>query len=181
MPGIAVADSGQSATPFFPTFNDGTSNTTIDDVSIERLQHIILDEAHASQPIAAWDHGHHQENYTETLKENSSTEEPAQPTDFNDKYLFPTLAKNERQRLTLLWYYTRSIQQDQKLMQRMNDKIIMVRELMGWAYACVGILSNNKYTRVASTGFPLAITSRRETICSHTINQQCGVSPTSEI
>lgn len=176
MPVRATADTVRVATPFFPTPTDDTNNR--EDVPIERPQHVgpILDEAHASQPIAPWDDGYHQENYTEALNENSSAETPAQPTDFNDTYLFPMLAKNERQRLTMLWYYTRNIQQDAKLMQRLNDKIGLVKDFMGWEFAIVGILSNNNYIRIATAGLPLAILPRRESTCSHTINQQSGVS-----
>jgi hypothetical protein len=35
---------------------------------------------------------------------------PPRPDDFSHKYLYPTLAKSERDRLTMVWYYTRDIQ-----------------------------------------------------------------------
>jgi hypothetical protein len=35
---------------------------------------------------------------------------PPKPDGFSDRYLHPTLAKSERDRLTMLWYYTRDIQ-----------------------------------------------------------------------
>jgi len=176
MPVRASADTVRSATPFFPTSEDDTNNR--EDAPIEQPQAVgpILDEAHASQPIAPWDDGYRQENYTEALNENSSAAVPAQPIEFNDRYLFPMLAQNERQRLTMLWYYTRNIQQDPKLMQRLNDKLSLVKEFMGWEFAIVGILSNNNYVRIATAGLPLAILPRRESTCSHTINQQSGVS-----
>jgi hypothetical protein len=35
---------------------------------------------------------------------------PPKPDGFSHKYLYPTLAKSERDRLTMVWYYTRDIQ-----------------------------------------------------------------------
>ena len=177
---MPVRATAGSAVPFFPTSIDDTHSTS-DETTLERPQLVgpVYDEAHTTQPIPAWNDDYHGENYTEALKENASAQAPAQPADFNDSYLFPMLAKNERQRLTMLWYYTKNIEQDPKLMQRLNDKISLVKEFMGWEFAIVGILSNNNYVRIATSGVPLAILPRRESTCSHTINQQSGVSLTS--
>lgn len=75
----------------------------------------------------------------------------------------------------MLWYYTRDILSDCELLDRFEQKIGLVREAIGWDYAIIGILDVNTYTRLATIGLPLAILPRRESICSHTVNQSDGV------
>ncbi|KKY17329.1 putative histidine kinase hhk3p [Phaeomoniella chlamydospora] len=99
---------------------------------------------------------------------------PAKPADFNDPYLFPTLTRNERLRLTMLWYYTSGLMDDKELLMRLQDKLNIARELIGWEFAIMGILDNDVYTRVVTSGLPLAILPRKESTCSHTINQTPG-------
>lgn len=135
-----------------------------------------FDEQHSLQPISAWDDTVKNVNYTDKLKANLSTDAPGLPEAFSDKYLFPTLAKNERQRLTMLWYYTRDLGQDHDLMKRLQEKIDIVKDYMGWEFAIMGIMSNDSYTRIATSGLPLAMLPRREATCAHTINQEAGVS-----
>lgn len=98
------------------------------------------------------------------------------PSDFDDPYLFPSLTKNERLRLTMLWYYTRGLTQDSALLASLQDKLNIARELIGWEFAIMGVLDNDVYTRIATSGLPLAILPRRESTCAHTINQPAGVS-----
>jgi len=135
-----------------------------------------FDEQHSQHPISAWDDTIKNVNYTEKLKANLSTDAPGLPEAFSDKYLFPTLAKNERQRLTMLWYYTRDLGHDHDLMKRLQEKIDIVKDYMGWEFAIMGIMSNDSYTRIATAGLPLAMLPRREATCAHTINQEAGVS-----
>lgn len=135
----------------------------------------VFDEEHASQPVMAWDEIMKNVNYTERLTANLSAQAPPEPPNFPDKYLFPMMTRNERERLTMLWYYTRNIAQDLDLMQRLQEKIDLVKDYMGWDFAIMGILSNNNYIRIATAGLPLAILPRRESTCSHTVNQQAGV------
>jgi len=140
-----------------------------------------FDEEHSHQPIGAWDDSTMNASYTGKLSANLSAEAPWQPKDFSDKYLFPTLAKNERQRLTMLWYYTRDIGHDHDLMKRLQEKIDIVKDYMGWEFAIMGIMSNDSYTRTATSGLPLAMLPRRETTCAHTINQKAGVSANAHV
>jgi len=176
MPIRMSADSVRPAMPFLPNSKDDV-NTREGQAPIERPVDVgpVFDEALATQPIGVWENEFYQENYPERLKVNAAAEIPEEPSRSDDKYLMPVLTKNERQRLTMLWYYTRNIEQDQKLMQKLTDKIDLVKEFMGWDFAIVGILSNNNYIRIATSGLPLAILPRRESTCSHTVNQQSGV------
>jgi hypothetical protein len=136
----------------------------------------FFDEEHSHQPIGEWDDAAKNVNYTGRLKPDCSTGAPEQPQDFSEKYLFPTLAKNERQRLTMLWYYTRDLGHDHDLMKRLQEKIDIVKDHMGWEFAIMGIMSNDSYTRISTSGLPLAMLPRREATCAHTINQEAGVS-----
>lgn len=177
MPVRESADSVRLAIPFFPTSHDQANSRDVQaPIVIPQEVAPVFDQVNCSQPIAPWDDEHHNTNYTEQLKANAAAEVPPEPKGFNDKYLMPTLTKNERQRLTMLWYYTRNIQQDPQLLQRLNEKISLVREFMGWEFAIAGILTNNSYIRIATAGLPLKALPRRESTCAHTVNQQSGVS-----
>ena len=156
--------------------NPGARNAAISLLQRPNSIGPLFDEEHSHQPISAWDNTVKNVNYTDKLKANLSTDAPTQPETFTDKYLFPVLAKNERQRLTMLWYYTRDLEHDNELMKRLQEKIDIVKDYMGWEFAIMGIMSNNTYTRVATSGLPLAILPRREATCAHTINQEAGVS-----
>jgi hypothetical protein len=92
-----------------------------------------------------------------------------------DKYLFPVLTRNERLRLTMLFYYTRGALDDLELMSRLQEKVVLAKEAVGWEFAIAGLMSHNTYTRMVTVGLPLAILPRRESTCAHTINQPPAV------
>ena len=129
----------------------------------------IFDLAAHQKPIPSWEEG-----FLPTLfpgdVDGAARRRPPTPPEFRDPYLYPALAKNERLRLTMLWYYTRGLTEDKELLMRLQDKLEITKELMGWEYAIIGVLDNDAYTRVATCGLPLAILPRRESTCSHTIN-----------
>ncbi|KAH3984998.1 hypothetical protein HBI70_064720 [Parastagonospora nodorum] len=91
-----------------------------------------------------------------------------------DRYLFPVLTRNERLRLTLFFYYTRGVLQDLELMSRLQEKVMLAKETVGWEFVIAGLLNHNTYTRMATDGLPLAILPRRESTCAHTVNQPPG-------
>lgn len=101
---------------------------------------------------------------------------PPRPDGFSDPYLMPSLTKNERLRLTMLWYHTDSIYSDEEFLRRLQEQLDLVQTFMGWEMAIMGFVSEDIFTRVATAGLPLAIVPRRESPCSHTINQEPGVS-----
>jgi signal transduction histidine kinase/CheY-like chemotaxis protein len=92
---------------------------------------------------------------------------PSPPT----RYLVPSLAPNERLRLTLLWYHTEGIEHDVRLLSKIDTLVKGVQKAIGWEYAIAGILSESTYTRLATANLPIALLPRRESTCAHTINQ----------
>ncbi|KAH7383212.1 hypothetical protein BKA66DRAFT_463353 [Pyrenochaeta sp. MPI-SDFR-AT-0127] len=91
-----------------------------------------------------------------------------------DRYLFPILTRNERLRLTMLFYYTRGVLEDQELMSRLQEKVLLAQESVGWEFVIAGLLNHNTYTRMVTVGLPLAVLPRRESTCAHTVNQPPG-------
>jgi hypothetical protein len=92
-----------------------------------------------------------------------------------DGYLFPVLTRNEKLKLTTLFYYTRGAVKDLELMSRLQEKITLIKECIGWEFVIAGLLSHNTYTRVVTDRLPLAMLPRRESTCAHTVNQSPGV------
>jgi hypothetical protein len=92
-----------------------------------------------------------------------------------DRYLFPVLTRNERLRLTMLYYYTRGALEDVELQSRLQDKVFLARDTVGWEFVIAGLLNHNTYTRMVTVGLPLAVLPRRESTCAHTVNQPPGV------
>jgi hypothetical protein len=100
---------------------------------------------------------------------------PAEPP-HKQSYLFPILTRNERLRLTMLYYYTQGALQDTELMSRLQEKVHLAQETVGWEFVIAGLLNHNTYTRMVTCGLPLAVLPRRESTCAHTVNQPPGVS-----
>ncbi|KAI4847313.1 hypothetical protein E4T44_04580 [Aureobasidium sp. EXF-8845] len=138
----------------------------------------VFDQQHADEPIPEWNKDGHHANYTIPDPDLDPDQRlvPEQPQVFQDAYLVPTLSENERLRLTLFWYYTLAnrMQEDEELLLALQQKLDLVQVFMGWEFAIMGLLSEHVYTRVVTAGLPLAILPRRESTCSHTINQPSG-------
>ncbi|CAI6342262.1 unnamed protein product [Periconia digitata] len=92
----------------------------------------------------------------------------------SDRYLRASLTKNERFRLSMLWYYTRDIFHETEFLSGLQEKVRIAQESTGWEFAIIGILDVNYYTRLATVGVPLGILPRGETICAHTVAQPPG-------
>jgi hypothetical protein len=138
----------------------------------------ILDVENADRAIDGWS-----TEFTESMyptKENLWAPAPIPPKVESapeggvDGYLFPVLTRNERLRLTMLFYYTRGAFEDLELMSRLQEKITLAKETIGWEYVIAGLLNHNTYTRVVTDGLPLAVLPRRESTCAHTVNQPPG-------
>lgn len=100
---------------------------------------------------------------------------PAKPSNFDTTYLPPSLARNERLRLNRFWYYTRGMAQDTELLERIQDKVNLVRDFLGWEIALCGLLDNDVFERLVSAGMLPGTVRRMESPCSHTIAQPPGV------
>lgn len=132
----------------------------------------VSDEGLCSNPILAFDEQLHESNYNP--RPDSTLAD--QPDGFCDPYLMPSLARNERLRLTMLWYYTRGLYEDREFVQLLQEKLDLVQTFMDWEFALLGLVSEDAFTRLAASGLPLAVLPRRESTCSHTITQEPGVS-----
>jgi hypothetical protein len=75
----------------------------------------------------------------------------------------------------MLFYYTRGAFEDEELMSRLQEKVHVVHEAVGWEFVIAGLMNHNSYTRMVTVGLPLAVLPRRESTCAHTINQTPGV------
>ncbi|KAF2451322.1 hypothetical protein P171DRAFT_3839 [Karstenula rhodostoma CBS 690.94] len=137
----------------------------------------ILDPQNANKALDAWSAAIARDIYPST----KDTWGPALVPDeglatscIADRYLFPLLTRNERLRLTMLFYYTRGIVEDRELVSRVQEKVHLAQETVGWEFAIVGLLDHNTYTRICTVGLPLAVLPRRESTCAHTVNQPPG-------
>jgi len=140
----------------------------------------ILDLENADKPLEPWI----AEQVTSVYPNDGDIWTPAPipaktlcpPQCSADRYLFPVLTRNERLRLTLLYYYTRGALEDVELMSRLQEKVHLAHETVGWEFVIAGLLNHSTYTRMVTVNLPLAILPRRESTCAHTINQPPGVS-----
>ncbi|KAI0468010.1 hypothetical protein F4859DRAFT_492387 [Xylaria cf. heliscus] len=164
---------GQEVTPYFPRSGSKHSSNLL-------LQQLppppkevgpIFDPEHAKEPLPAFDQTAH-EQYYDGPSVSGEALPPPTPVGFRDKYLVPTLTRYERLRLTLLWYHTRGIEKDDRLRAEIAALVHNLQKITGWKYAIAGILNESTYRRLAAVNLPLAVLPRRESICSHTINQQ---------
>ncbi|KAI1425522.1 hypothetical protein F5Y12DRAFT_747157 [Xylaria sp. FL1777] len=131
----------------------------------------VFDEAHAKEPIPTFDQEAHDRYYAKP-SESGEALPPPTPVEFPDRYLVPTLARDERLRLTMLWYHTTHIEQDEHLLAEIDTLVRSTQKIIGWEFAIAGILNESSYRRLATVNLPLAILPRRESTCSHTINQK---------
>ncbi|KAI1290702.1 hypothetical protein F5Y03DRAFT_53678 [Xylaria venustula] len=130
----------------------------------------VFDQQHAKEPIPAFSQNVHEQSYAGP-SESGEALPPPPPADSPDKYLVPTLSRDERLRLTLLWYHTAGIEKNERLLAEIDTLVRSVHKIIGWEYAIAGILNEATYRRLATVNLPLAILPRRESTCSHTINQ----------
>lgn len=131
---------------------------------------------HIDLPIRAYDEDAFEANYGGGAEScQLVSPEPLQPDTFSEPYLYPMLTRNERLRLTMLWYHTRDMNQNTELMQRLQEKVDLVKEFLGWDFAICGLVDSNDFTRVVTAGIPVAVLPRRESTCSHTVVQKPGV------
>ena len=130
----------------------------------------VFDSEHLENPIANYEALRHATIYGTGTPDKT----PSRPDDFDALYLRPTLTRNERLRLTILWYYARHVLQDGTLLQKLQNIVEMVKQFIGWDTAVVGLVDEAVYNRLATANMPVNIIPRRETMCAHTINQDGG-------
>lgn len=176
---MPIAISTMSIPPLARYFPKSNGPSALFDATIlpERPQEVgpIIDPDNAHKPIETFDEATHNANFTAKPSDVDADLPPPLPISFVDQYLQPSLTRNERLRLTMLWYHARDVVQDKEFLVQLQRKLELVHAFMGWEYAIVGLLNENTFTRVVTVGVPLAILPRRESTCSHTVNQPPGV------
>ncbi|KAK8169104.1 hypothetical protein BKA80DRAFT_253389 [Phyllosticta citrichinensis] len=143
-------------------------------MSSEPTPHTTYDGENATKPLLEFHEAAHEIDHSARADAGPWAASP-RPSDLRDKYLMPTLTRNERIRLTMMWYHTRTLAEDQELLQKLQTTLALVRSFVGWPVVVCGIMDNHSYLRVATEGFPKASLPRRETMCAHTINSDSGV------
>lgn len=97
----------------------------------------VFDPDLCAQPLDSHDQSFLDDNYTRPDSGQDydvPSSAPPTPTNFNDPYLFPVMNKNERLRLTMLWYMMRDALQDTDLLARLQEKVNLIRDFVGWEY-----------------------------------------------
>lgn len=173
---------GTTATSFFPKSDAAVLRTKYETPSqTSRPSEVgpVLDPKWADEALDSWSAQVARDVYPEP----DDIFDPAPIPDNSlaticiaDRYLFPILTRNERLRLTMLFYYTRDAVYDMELMSRLQEKVYLAQETVNWEFAITGLLNHNTYTRLVTAGLPLAVLPRRESTCAHTVNQPPGVS-----
>lgn len=136
----------------------------------------IYDPSNVNRPVEPWSPDLEKSFYPPPAEEYAPAMVPNKPKCFSDRYLRATLAKNERLRLSMLWYYTRDILTNaEEFLSGLQEKTYLAQESTQWEFVVIGILDVNFYIRLATIGLPLGILPRGETICAHTVNQPPGV------
>lgn len=153
-----------------------SSQTSTPQLNGQTPQFNVLDPAKFRQPLPSFDRAAHARYFGTPSNWDSETAPPVAPSCFTDDYLDPTLSENEYARLIMLWYYTTGIHSDFELLEKFNQILEIVKSSIGWEIALVGLVDADTFTRIAAKNLPLASAPRRESPCSHTVNQPPGVS-----
>lgn len=173
----ALRSSRSAFTPCFPQVEASAAwSGSLPDPARLFPEDLGPDREYYEQPVGKFDEQDHDSHYAQRQNGCIADLPPPRPEGFSDPYLMPSLTRNERLRLTMLWYHTRDVFEDPAFLQRLQEQLNLVQTFMGWEFAIMGTVSEDIFTRVAAAGLPLAIVPRRDSPCSHTINQEPGVS-----
>ena len=139
----------------------------------------VADARSLSEPLLDYDADVYRKSFVEPVDEPTQMPPttpliPPRPENNYDDYLMPMLSQNERHRLSMYWYHTRGIREDAGLLQRIQDKVDLVKDFIGWDFAICGLSDSDTFERLITAGIPRATVPRRESTCSHTINQKPG-------
>ncbi|OBS18863.1 hypothetical protein FPOA_10589 [Fusarium poae] len=162
---------------FFPTADSTLLSSTVDCHDLPprpKAVGPIFDANNFKTPVEPWDHDIDSNLYPPKENPYAPSAIPDEPTCPASRYPRSRLAKNERLRLSMLWYYTRDLDQHPELLAGLQEKACLAQENTGWEYAVVGLLDANVYIRLATVGLQLAILPRGETLCAHTVTQPLG-------
>ncbi|KAK5955560.1 hypothetical protein OHC33_003201 [Knufia fluminis] len=134
----------------------------------------ISDPDKCREPLSAFDILSHANAFGVRSHWDSEACVPARPDTFSDRYLYPTLTQNEHTRLTMFWYYTRGLNEDTVLLKKLNQMLDLTKQSLGWEVGIIGMVDAQTFTRIVAANMSLATIPRRESTCSHTVNQPPG-------
>ncbi|KAM0464858.1 hypothetical protein ACHAPV_001849 [Trichoderma viride] len=134
----------------------------------------IFDVDNVNVPIAPWTPESESCFYPLKKDPYASASIPKKPASATSRYLRAHLARNERLRLSMLWYYGRDLGNETELLLGLQEKVCLAQESTGWEFAIVGLLDVNVYIRLATVGVQVSILPRGETLCAHTVTQPPG-------
>lgn len=163
---------------FFPKADSALLSSTVDHNSLPpRPKAIgpIFDANNFKKPVEPWADGVQSDLYPPKEDPYAPSAIPVEPSCPSVRYPRSRLAKNERLRLSMLWYYASDLEEEPELLAGLQEKACLAQENSGWEFAVVGLLDVNVYIRLATVGLQLAILPRGETLCAHTVTQPPGV------
>ncbi|KAK7431566.1 hypothetical protein QQZ08_001784 [Neonectria magnoliae] len=161
--------------PFFPKADAAVlSSKRAPPESYPQTVGPIYDPDNLDTPLEPWTGDVEESFYPPKEEAFAPSSIPRKLTCLCDRYLRAFLAKNERLRLSMLWYYTRDIFKETEFLSGLQEKVQLAKDSTGWEFAVIGIQDVNFYIRLATIGLPLAILPRGETICAHTVTQPPG-------
>ncbi|KAF5024538.1 hypothetical protein F66182_3301 [Fusarium sp. NRRL 66182] len=135
----------------------------------------IFDAANFKTPVESWARDVESCLYPVKTDPYAPASIPNKPSsNLSSRYLRCRLARNERLRLSMLWYYARDFDNEPEFLAGLQEKACLAQESSGWEYAVVGLLDINVYIRLATVGLELAVLPRGETLCAHTVTQPPG-------
>jgi hypothetical protein len=141
----------------------------------ERTVGPIYDPRNFDKPLEPWPLAFGESLYPPKSDPFAPSSIPEKPAYLTEPYLRAFLARNERLRLSMLWYYTRGILDEPEFRAGLQEKVQLAQESTGWEFAIIGILDINFYIRIATVGVAVSILPRGETLCAHTVTQPPGV------
>lgn len=92
----------------------------------------VFDVAQSKKPMNSWTTVSKDGLYPDNVEEYAVAITPEKPLDFSERYLRPFLTRNERLRLTMLFYYCRHVFDDEELLSRIEEKVYLAKESIGW-------------------------------------------------
>ena len=162
----------------YPQADAGSVRVFDNDTSQSKPSEIgpVFDVLSSALPLAPFDVDWWEQNFSRSALTDGTSPASPRPEGLEAPYLYPMLTRNERFRLSILWYYTSYLKDNEDVVQRLREKVKTLQSIIGWEFVICGLLENNVYRRVATAGVPLAILPRREATCAHTVQYTAGVS-----
>lgn len=100
----------------------------------------VYDCKNVDTPVLPWDSTQGDACYPPQKENYAPAIIPKSGLCLSDRYLRASLARNERLRLSMLWYYTCDIFKETEFLSGLQEKVCIAQESAAWEYAIIGIL-----------------------------------------